>query len=323
MHVSVLLQEVLEGLDPKSGEVVVDCTLGGGGHTEELLKRASGIKVIGLDADPEAIERVSKRLEQYISGHEKDHEKTDSQSTLQIYQSNFRHVGEVLDQHDIKQVDKVLMDLGLSSFQLDGSGRGFSFRFNEPLVMTFGKGDENSATDNKSSKSSEDSSKFTARDIVNDWEEENIADVIYAYGEETFARRIAKAIVEARKIMPIDTTDQLVEIIKQGVPRWYAFGKSNPATKTFQALRIAVNDELRALQEALDAIVDKLAPNGRLAVISFHSLEDRIVKQYFKKWVTEDKGKLLNKKPIVPTRKEVLENPRSRSSKLRIFQRNG
>ncbi|MDD5318549.1 MAG: 16S rRNA (cytosine(1402)-N(4))-methyltransferase RsmH [Candidatus Pacebacteria bacterium] len=306
-HISVLLQEIIDGLAITTGDILVDCTLGGAGHSEALLADAakreqSSLVLVGLDADPLAIERSEEKLRKF----EKKFNGKKSDLKIFLKQSNFRHLAEVLDQLEIKHVNKILMDLGLSSFQLDQSGRGFSFRYNEPLDMTFDKGTL---------------AHFNARDIVNDWDEENIADVIYAYGEERFARRIARKIVEARQLKSIETTDELVEIIKQSVPTWYAKGKGHPATKTFQALRIAVNDELRALTQALEAIISRLAPDGRLAIISFHSLEDRIVKQAFRKWKAEEKGILVNKKPIVPSRAEILSNPRARSAKLRIFEK--
>jgi 16S rRNA (cytosine1402-N4)-methyltransferase len=198
-----------------------------------------------------------------------------------------------------------MLDLGVSSPHLDSSGRGFSFRKDEPLQMTMEKN------------VSED--KFTAYDLVNGWAEENIANVIYAYGEERYSRRIARAIIAAREIAPIKTTFELVAVIEGAVPGVYRKGKIHPATRSFQGIRIAVNDELGSLKKGLRDAIELLKPGGRIAVISFHSLEDRIAKFAMKEWEKDGKGKSLTKKPIVPTDDEMAKNPRSRSSKLRVF----
>jgi 16S rRNA (cytosine1402-N4)-methyltransferase len=208
-----------------------------------------------------------------------------------------------------------MLDLGLSSDQFETSGRGFSFQKNEPLLMTF-----------KENLGPED---LTAKQIVNTWDEENIADIIYGYGEERYSRKIAKGIVGARAVKPIETTFDLVEIIKNSTPSRYAHGKIHPATRTFQALRITVNDEINALKEGLEKGWERLAPGGRMAVISFHSIEDRIVKHFYKskEWMEKADGtsertaNIITKKPITASHQEISENPRSRSAKLRIIEK--
>ena len=211
-----------------------------------------------------------------------------------------------MDQAGVAQVDGILFDLGLSSDQIEESGRGFSFKTNEPLLMTMKK--DLLSTD------------ITAYEVVNSWAEQTLADIIYAYGEDRFARRIAKAIVTAREIRAIETAEQLSEIVASAVPK-FGFKKINPATKTFQAIRIAVNDELGAIKEALPKAFIRLKPGGRMALISFHSLEDRIVKRFFKEKEKAGEGELINKKPITPSPQELAENPRSRSAKLRIIEK--
>jgi 16S rRNA (cytosine1402-N4)-methyltransferase len=295
MHEPVLLQETIDGLDLKPGDIFVDGTLGRAGHSLAAWKREPGIKLIGLDRDEQALEESKAKLE--TAGAKAD-----------LIQGNFRDMDKLLAKAGIESADKILLDIGVSSPHLDSSGRGFSFRKEEPLVMTM----ERTVADTA----------FTARDIVNSWKEEDIANVIYAYGEERYSRRIAKAIVEAREENPIETTTDLVAIIEGAVPGSYRKGKIHPATRTFQALRIAVNDELGALKQGLAAALSVLAPGGRLAVISFHSLEDRIAKQAMKDWEKAGQGKQATKKPIVPSEEEMDRNPRSRSSKLRIFIKN-
>ena len=295
-HKTVLLQESVDGLAIQKGDVVVDGTLGGGGHSEEIARRlGAGITLVGIDMDEKAIKRASERISK-ITPH------------AHFVKDNFRNIKKVLKLAHINKVDRILLDIGLSSDQFEVSGRGFSFKKDEPLLMTFSD-DPKSHT-------------FTAWTIVNEWAEESIADVIYGYGEEQFSRRIAKMIVEERENRSIDTTFELVHIIESAVPFFYRKGKLHPATKTFQALRIAVNDELGALKEGIADGFDVLSTGGRLAVISFHSLEDRIVKQYFKKLKDEEKGTLVTKKAIIPTKEETKENPRARSAKLRIIQKN-
>ncbi len=291
-HKSVLLKEVFDGLDLKDCDVFVDCTLNGGGHSEEALKRGGkNIKVIGIDLDEDAISRAKDRLSK-IGGN------------FFLKQDSFRNLDKVLKEFGFQKADKILFDLGWSSNQMEEGGRGMSFQKNEPLLMTFKKNPEE--TD------------LTARDIVNSWDEENIATILKSYGEERFAEKIARKIVEEREKKPIETAFELASIILRTVrPK----GKIHPATKTFQALRIAVNDEIGALKEGLEKAFDSLGGGGRMAVISFHSLEDRIVKNFFRKRKNNGEAETLSKKPIVPSREEILENPRSRSAKLRIIEK--
>ncbi len=293
-HDSVLVQEVIEALAVESSDVVVDATLGGAGHFKELLSRlgADG-KLIGIDADADAVERAR---EAYAADRRAD------RPVAHVVNDNFRRLDTVLERLGIPTIDKALFDLGWSGYQI-ASPRGFSFQGDEPLLMTYG-------TDGKS-----------AAEIVNSATEEELSDIFYAYGEERFARGIARAIVAKRGSGRILSTVELVEAVKDGTPHWYQRGKMNPATKTFQALRIAANDELDALREGLAAALKHLSPSGRLAVISFHSIEDRIVKSTFRDAVHEGLGTLVDKKPIVPSRAEVLQNRRARSAKLRVFER--
>ena len=294
-HIPVLLQKTIDALDIRSGDVFLDGTLGGGGHSELVCKLfGNRVTVIGIDRDASAVERSRNRLKN--SG---------CQTVLKV--SNFRNLDLILDELKISKVNKILFDLGLSSNQFEESGRGFSFQKNEPLLMTMA--------------SSSSENEMTAADIVNTWEGENIATILKAYGEESFAERIAQGIVDARFHKPIKTTFDLVEIIKRATPRFYHFKKIHPATKTFQALRITVNDEMGALQEGLSKGFERLSSNGRMAVISFHSIEDRIVKNFFKEKAKIGMASLITKKPVVPSREETQANPRSRSAKLRILQK--
>ncbi|HVT74997.1 MAG TPA: 16S rRNA (cytosine(1402)-N(4))-methyltransferase RsmH [Candidatus Paceibacterota bacterium] len=297
MHESVLLKETIQGLDIRKGDLVVDGTLGRAGHAVAASYAARNVFVIGIDRDEDALTGSEAKLK-------------GAKAAFRLFKGNFRDmdrfVAEAAKETGKDHADKIILDLGVSSPHLDSSGRGFSFRNDEPLLMTMEK------------EPSKDS--FTARDIVNGWAEEDIANVIYAYGEERYARRIAKAIVMSREAEgPIETTHRLVDIIDSAVPGLYKRGKIHPSTRTFQALRIAVNDELSSLKAGLAKAFETLAPQGRIAVISFHSLEDRIVKVAMKEWAKQGKGDQATKKPIVPTDKEMSENPRSRSAKLRIF----
>jgi 16S rRNA (cytosine1402-N4)-methyltransferase len=296
-HTTVLLNEAIDGLDIHNGETFVDGTLGGGGHTEEVIKRfGNEIKIIGIDADSDAIKRSKKRVESL-----------GIKANINFVKNNFRNMDKVLKGLDIENVDKILLDIGLSSNQFEDSGRGFSFQRDEPLIMSF--------------KKDIDDSDLTAREILNTWAEDSIMSILKGYGEEQFAHKISKAIVDRRKIKPIETTFDLVEIIERATPNFYHHRKTHFATKTFQALRITVNDEIESLKEGVNKSFDKLNEGGRLAVISFHSLEDRIVKTFFKKKEDEGLGKRITKKPIVPTKIEIKENPRSRSAKLRIVEK--
>lgn len=293
IHKSVLLQEVLTDLAFEKGNVFVDGTVNGGGHSVAVVERfGTDISIVGIDLDTDALARAKDRL---------------AQGKVTLFNDSFRNIDAVLDTAGYAQVDKILFDLGLSSNQFEESGRGFTFQKDEPLSMSFKK--EGGVKG------------FTAYDIVNSWDEENIADVIYGYGEERYSRKIARAIVENREMAPIKTTFELVDIIKSAVPGSYQHRKTHPATKTFQALRIAVNDELGSLRDGLHKGFECLRPTGRMAVISFHSTEDRIVKNFFKDRVAEKTGTLIHKKPIIAGEQELEENPRARSAKLRTIQK--
>lgn len=295
MHQSVLLHEVITYLDIKKGDAVLDGTINGGGHSKAMCELiGSKGKLIGIDQDKEALARATKALSQCNAPHF-------------LIQENFRNLDRVLLSTGMKTVDKILLDLGFSSFQIETSGRGFSFQKDEPLLMTL-----------KASPQPED---LTAEEIVNTWEEEHIADIIYGFGEERFSRRIAKGIVSAREKKRITTTGELARIIIESVPERLRSGKIHPATKTFQALRITVNDELGALTEGLEKGIRALSPGGRMAVISFHSLEDRIVKNTFRQKQKEGIVSILTKKPLVPSREEIGENKRARSAKLRVIEK--
>jgi len=292
MHVPVLLQPTIELLNIKEGETVVDATLGLGGHAKEIIKKL-GEKgtLIGLDADALLLAKAKQNL-------------ANARCQTIFININFRQIKEILSGKGIEKVDAVLFDLGLNSEQFENSGRGFSFQKNEPLLMTL-SADFNSET-------------LTAREIVNTWAEDSLADIIYGYGEENFARKIAKAIVESRAVRPIETTLDLVAVIGGVMPAWRKKGKIHFATKTFQALRIAVNDEIGALKDGLAGAWEKLSHGGRIAAISFHSLEARVIKNFFKDKVREGDGKLVNKKALRPSQEEILANSRSRSAQLRV-----
>lgn len=295
MHIPVLLHEIIDGLQIKPDDVVLDGTINGGGHSVAISKLlgTNGV-LIGMDRDEEALKRAETALK-------------DSPARVILVNDNYRNLDKALSENSFEYADKILLDIGLSSDQLESSGRGFSFQKDEPLTMTF--------------KAHPNESDVTAREIVNTWEGENIETIIHGFGEEKFAKKITAGIVAYRKEKPIETTQELVEIIKSNVPRWYAQGKVNCATKTFQALRMAVNDELPSLQEGLLKATKKLKSGGRIAVISFHSLEDRIVKKFFKEKTEEGIFNISTKKPITPSREEVVNNKRSRSAKLRIAQK--
>jgi len=329
IHKSVLLKESIDGLDIHEGDIYLDGTLGSGGHAIYALEKAHGnIIIIGLDKDKEALARsrnnfAKNNLEDSNSREwlEKKERENNSKNKIFLKQASYADLDKVLDELSIKKVNKIMLDLGISSDQFETSGRGFTFKKDEPLLMTF---ERDVKPDD-----------LTAQYIVNKWQESSIADIIYGYGEEKYARRIAKAIVSYRKKKTIETTNELVEIINQAVPAFYKIGRIHPATRTFQALRIAVNDELNTLKEGLKKGYDRLEKGGRMAVISFHSLEDRIVKNFYKekaehkdldKESTISKGetspaKILTKKPITASEEEERNNPRSRSAKLRILEK--
>ena len=299
LHEPVLYKETLQGLAPHPGGSYIDCTLGGGGHAVGILElSAPDGRLLGIDADPEALKRARERLLPFGE-------------RVTLRHGNFSRLKEIAAGAGFAEVDGILLDLGLSSDQLEAEGRGFSFRRDEPLDMRF----------------SPDQS-VTASDLVNDLSEKELADLIRRYGEEPMARRIARAIVKAR---PVRTTGQLADIILHLARRR---SKLHPATRTFQALRIAVNQELTALEAVLPQAVELLRPGGRLAVITFHSLEDRIVKRFMREQAAGCDGwpgcggivkapalKLINRKVIKPTEEEIQRNPRSRSARLRIAEK--
>lgn len=294
-HTTVLLKETIDGIQPTEGDVILDATLGSGGHSYELCSRGiSNLTIVGIDADSDAILRSRDRL-------------SDCDAKL-IFENTYHiNLDKVLKRHSISQIDKAIFDLGISSNQLEESSRGFTFQKNEPLLMTFqkeiGKG------------------VVTAKEIVNNWSSDDIEAILSGFADERFSRKIAEAIVSTREEKELETTFDLVEVIKHAVPHFYQKGRIHPATKTFQALRIAVNGEIANLEESLLKAISFLKPRGRLAVISFHSIEDRIVKRLFKKLKEEEKGQIITKKPIVPTEEELEGNPRARSAKLRILEK--
>ena len=291
-HSSVLLHEVVDQLAITPEAVVVDATLGGAGHAAQIVAKLGRKGVfVGFDADDAAIERARTRL-------------CGAEAMVHLVHRNFRSLGSALDELGIDSADVFLFDLGWSSFQL-AAGRGFSFESDEPLLMTYA-GEPADAD-------------ITAGEIVNHWAEDSIADILYGWGGERYSRRIAEAIVAARERVTIETARQLAQIILEAVPNGYAHGRTHPATKSFQALRIAANDELGALKDALVSLKAHAAKGARVAIISFHSLEDRLVKQTFKQWAKEEAGEIVTKKPISPSAEEVRANPRARSAKLRIF----
>lgn len=295
IHKSVLLNEAIEGLNLKSGDVFFDGTLGGGGHSQKVCDIfGKSVKIIGVDRDSEVVRIVTDKFR-------------DLNCDFYFKNDSFRNMDKVLDDLNIKSVNAILLDLGLSSDQLENSARGFTFKKDEPLIMTFSGENINDV--------------ITAQTILNEWSEETIADVLFGYADERYARRIAKKIVERREIKPIEKTFDLVEIIKSAVPVGHQKGRIHFATKTFQAIRIAVNDEIEALKDGLAKGYDKLADKGRIAVISFHSGEDRIVKNFFKEKKILEGGSIITKKPITASMNQVVENPRARSAKLRIFEK--
>lgn len=293
-HLTVLLHEAILNLAIKPDDIVVDATLGGAGHSAAIAAQLSEKgTLIGFDLDSDAIARAKEKL-----AHAKPQ--------THLIQENFRHIGAELAKIGVSGISKALFDLGWSSFQLE-AGRGFSFQKDEPLLMTYSK--------------DPDVTSLTAARIVNEWEESSIADVLFGWGEERYARRIAKKIVEMRTIRSFTTSRELAEAIFEAVPAKYRHGRIHPATRTFQALRIAVNDELGALERALLDTWGLLVPGGKIAVITFHSIEDRLVKQRFVRWEKEGHGSRVTKKPIKPSEKELQENPRARSGKLRVMEK--
>ncbi len=305
-HKSVLLNETIELLNIRPDGVYLDGTLGGGGHSFEILKRLTGTgRLIGIDQDGEAIQAAGKRLSVYGD-------------KAMIFRKNFRDFREAMEEAGIEHLDGILLDLGVSSHQFDDAERGFSYRTDAPLDMRMDQRQEK-----------------TAADIVNGYTEHELYRVIRDYGEEPFAKNIAKHIVLTREQEPVTTTFQLVECIKRAIPAKIREKGGHPAKRTFQALRIELNEELGVLENSLNEMVDALAPRGRIAIITFHSLEDRIVKNAFRTAENpctcppdfpvcvcgkKSKGKVVTRKPVTASEEELLENPRARSAKLRVFE---
>jgi 16S rRNA (cytosine1402-N4)-methyltransferase len=299
VHKSVLFDEAIKALDLNENKIIVDGTAGGGGHSGEIAKRAK--RVISIDQDPDAITVLNERL--------------GDKENVTIVHDNYSNIKNIISNLNVEKIDGLLLDLGVSSFQLDTAERGFSFHKDAPLDMRMSK------------------SGLSAYDVVNNYDERQLADIIYRYGEEKFSRRIAANIVKARAEKPIETTFELVDIIKSSMPQ-KAMRDAHPARRTFQAIRIEVNAELDVLKSTLEDAFDILAPGGRIAIITFHSLEDRIVKEQFAKWCQgctcpkefpvcvcgkKPKGKTF--KSISPSKEELEKNPRARSSRLRIFEK--
>jgi len=280
MHIPVLLKEITEGVQPN--ENYVDCTMNGGGHTREILKKNGPKgKVLGIEIDKEIFDQVEQ--------HER----------LIPVNDSYINLKKIVEENGFENIKGILFDIGMSSYHVDSSKRGFSFQKDEPLVMSY-------------------DGSMSAEEILNEWREDEIEKIIKEYGEEEFARKISKKIVERRKGEKIKSTLQLVSIIKEATPGWYHHGKTHFATRTFQALRIAVNDELNNFKSALPQALEILDKGGRLMAISFHSLEDRIIKEFLKEKERSGELKIITNKPIVPGEEEIRINPRSRSSKLRI-----
>lgn len=305
-HSPVMLNEVLSGLNINPDGIYIDCTLGGGGHSERILEKLNpNGMLIGLDKDQDAIDFTTKKLSTY--------------KNFKSFHTDFKNVDEVFDVLQIDKVDGVLIDLGVSSYQLDTASRGFSFRFSGPLDMRMDK-----------------SQNLTAYDVVNTYSYEQLVKIFFEYGEEEFSKSIAKNIVKQREISPIKTTLELSKIIEDAIPKKFVFNRGGADKKVFQAIRIEVNDELDELYETIIYLTKKLKSGGRIAILTFHSLEDRIVKNAFKELCTDcicppktpicicghkAIGKLVNKKPIIAGAQEQEQNSRSTCAKLRILER--
>ncbi len=308
-HVSVLLDETVSSLNIRPDGIYVDGTLGGGGHAYEVCSRlGENGRLIGIDQDEFAIGRATERLKPF-------------EDRVTIVRDNYVNIRSVLQGLGIGKVDGIYLDLGVSSFQFDDAERGFSYRTDAPLDMRMDKRE-----------------KQTARDIVNEYSEKELFRMIRDYGEDPFAQNIAKHIVKARSEKPIETTFELVEIIKGAIPAKIRAKKGHPAKQTFQAIRIELNHELDVLRDSLDTMIDLLSPGGRLSIITFHSLEDRIVKNHFRTVENpcicppefpvcvcgrKSRGHVITRKPILPTEEEMENNPRSKSAKLRVFEKTG
>lgn len=296
-HVPVLLHEVVEILGPKPGAFIIDGTVGGGGHARALIKRLEpGGSLLGVDRDAVAVNNLQSLAAEFPAMRK-----------VIIRRANYSQLPELLKELDMPGADGLLLDLGISSEQLDGdregfAGRGFSFRRDEELDMRF------------------DTTAQPVHEVLRELSAEHLADIIKEYGEERYAKEIAIALKSAGIIAPIMTTGRLAQVISAAVPKGYEHGRIHPATRTFQALRIYANGELEHLKRTLADLSRIVAVGGRVAIISFHSLEDRIVKDFFKKLEKEGKGKVLTKKPIVANGQELFNNPRSRSAKLRVLE---
>lgn len=305
-HVSVLLNEVIEGLKIKEDGIYVDGTLGGAGHSRYIAEKLTTGKLIGIDQDQNALKKAGEVLKDY-------------KENVILVHDNYENIDKVLRELEIEKVDGILLDLGVSSHQLDEKSRGFSHNKDAPLDMRMDK-----------------TSSFTARELVNTYSEKELEDIIWNYGEDRWAKRIAEFIVRERKEKPIETTLELVSVVKKAIPKGARREGHHPAKKTFQGIRIEVNRELDVLESSIPKMVDLLNPGGRLAIITFHSLEDRIVKNSFKELYKNcicppefpqcvcNKSREINiitRKPIFPSKEEIEENPRSRSAKLRIGEK--
>ncbi|EJO5346594.1 16S rRNA (cytosine(1402)-N(4))-methyltransferase RsmH [Clostridium botulinum] len=304
-HISVLLQETIDSLNIKEDGIYIDCTLGGGGHSREILKKLSNKgRLIGIDQDTSALKAAKERLKDY-------------ENVIYVH-NNFYNIDSILDELNIDKVDGIIMDLGVSSYQLDEASRGFSYMKDAPLDMRMNRDED-----------------FSAYDVVNSYEEEKLFKILKNYGEEKFSRKIARFIVEKRVVKPIETTGELVDIIRKAIPARFQ-REGHPAKRTFQAIRIEVNRELQILNKAIEDSVNRLNKNGRLSIITFHSLEDRIVKVKFKELEKpctcppsfpicvcgkEPQIKIITKKPIDPSEEEKEINSRSKSAKLRVCKK--
>lgn len=304
-HISVLLNECINNLNIRPDGIYVDGTMGGGGHSLEIAKRLTTGRLICIDQDPNAHEAAGKRLAEY-------------KDRITFVRDNFGNIANILDSLGIEKIDGMLLDIGVSSHQLDEAERGFSYQQDAPLDMRMNP-----------------DRPFSAYDVVNGYDEDELDRVIFTYGEERWARRIAQFIVKERENKPIETTGELVDIIKKAVPKGARKDGPHPAKRTFQAIRIEVNGELDVLQKAIDDVAARLAVGGRLCIITFHSLEDRIVKEAFRKQENpcicppqfpvcvcgkKPLGRVITRKPILPSKEELEENPRSRSAKLRVLE---
>ena len=290
-HIPVLTKEVIDLIDPKPNENFIDATFGEGGHSLSILeKNGPNGKVLGIDLNRELIESTKSKIQE--RGYT-------GRVTLVV--DNFANLKEILSKNDIGPISGILLDLGISSWHLEKSGKGFSFLKDEKLIMRMDS----------------DESGLTAYEILNTWPREELETILRLYGEERFSRRIAEEIIRERKLKPILKTFQLLEVIKRAVPKYYLKARINFATRTFQALRIAVNGELDNLDKALPQALEILEPGGKLVAISFHSLEDRIIKNFFRTEAKKGNLKIITKKPLIPSEEEIRINPRSRSAKLR------